>query len=298
MRVTKHPDELKNWLRSLEGVHSVLAAGGDGSAIALVNAIDQVMGPGEVWPTVGILPLGTGNAWAHASGAFKLGRAVEMLRRMHGPLPTRRFGLVRCEGVLTSFAGCGWDAEILNDYKEQLSAARGPAKPLAKTVYGYLGAMLLRTTPKTIWHGQARVRVEHLEGEVFTVSGDGRILAVEGAEPGQVLYEGPASVAGCASCPEFGYGFRAFPFAERLPGYMNVRVYDRNALAAIKDIPKLWRGVHPLRGMRDWFSKRVRMTYSRPMALQIGGDAVGTRTSIEYAVGERDVRLVDWRACA
>ncbi|MEO8799925.1 MAG: diacylglycerol kinase, partial [Polyangiaceae bacterium] len=73
-------------------------------------------------------------------------------------------------------------------------------------------------------------------------------------------------------------------------------VYDRPALLAIKDIPKIWRGQHPLAGMRDWFTSAVRMTFSRPTPLQIGGDAVGERISIEYKVADRQVEVVDFRA--
>ena len=61
-----------------------------------------------------------------------------------------------------------------------------------------------------------------------------------------------------------------------------MRVYDRHALSAVANIPKLWRGEHPLRGMHDWFATHIRMTFSRPVPLQIGGDAVGTRQTIEF----------------
>ena len=68
------------------------------------------------------------------------------------------------------------------------------------------------------------------------------------------------------------------------------------ALSAIKDIPKIWVGQHPLRGMRDWFTSAVRMTFSRPMPVQVGGDAVGERLSIEYRVAKRQVDVIDFRA--
>jgi diacylglycerol kinase family enzyme len=76
---------------------------------------------------------------------------------------------------------------------------------------------------------------------------------------------------------------------------MNVRVYDQKALRAMRDIPKLWRGHHPLRGMHDWFAKEVRMTFSRPMPLQIGGEAIGSRLTVEYRASPRQVAAVDWR---
>ena len=296
IRLTKTIDEIEGWLKTVGDARCVLAAGGDGTAIALVNAMHHVVPKNAPLPCVGLLPLGTGNAWARASGARKLGQLVDVLAGLGpGTLPTRKFGLVECEGVLTGFAGCGWDAQVLNDYKNQLEASRGPGKRVAKSVYGYLGAVLFRTTPRQVILGRPHVLIENMGDEVYTVDPAGRIVKMEGVGNGAVLYEGLASVAGCATVPEFGYGFRAFPFAERLIGQLNVRIYDRTALGALSDLRPLWHGTHPLRGMRDWFASAVRMTFSRPMPLQVGGDAVGERQTVDYRISERTIEILDWR---
>ncbi|HEX7667780.1 MAG TPA: diacylglycerol kinase family protein [Polyangiaceae bacterium] len=297
LRLTKSIGEIESWLASLKDPKCVLAAGGDGTSIALLNAMQRFYPADRPFPTIGLLPLGTGNAWARTSGASKLGFAVRSLKRLDSDaIPTRRFGLVEVEGGLTSFVGTGWDAQVLNDYKNQLEQARGLGKPVAKSVYGYLTAMLFRTAPKTLLFGRPHLLIENLGDEVYTLTPAGRVVPLEGAKHGTVLYDGPMSVAGAATCPEYGYGFRAYPFAERFLGLINARVYDREALPAIKDIPKIWRGQHPLKGMRDWFTSAVRMTFSRPTPLQIGGDAVGERISIDYKVAKRQVEVVDFRA--
>lgn len=173
--------------------------------------------------------------------------------------------------------------------------AASPSSRVAKSVWGYVGAMFLRTAPKTMLYGRPHVIIENLGPEVLTVGRDGKVRPLERARRGTILYEGMASVAGAATCPEFGYGFRAYPFAERLLGFMNVRVYDVSAARAIADIPKLWRGQHPLRGMHDWFATEVRMTFSRPSPLQIGGEATGTRLTVDYKSSARFVDALDWR---
>jgi diacylglycerol kinase family enzyme len=295
VRLTKTIEELSSWLRTLNEPTCILAAGGDGSAIALVNALNRITPAGLPFPPVGVLPLGTGNAWAHATGAKKLDASLQLLLAPPASLPTRSYGLVDCEGTLTHFAGSGWDAQILDDYKKQLEASTGPAYQVNKTAYGYVTATLLRTAPKTILFGRPHVIIENLGDDVFTMTADRKILRLAGVKHGDVLYDGMSSVAAASTCPEFGYGFRAFPFAERMLGMINVRVYDRSAQAAIPNIPKLWRGAHPLRGMHDWFATAVRMTFSRPVPLQIGGDAVGSRQSIEFRYGGRDVAMLDWR---
>jgi diacylglycerol kinase family enzyme len=298
VKLTRTQDEATAWLRELlpKKPKVIFAAGGDGTAIALVNALSRVT-DGEL-PPVGVLKLGTGNAWANVVGAPKLAGALDILRTLadrEGPLPLRRFGLVDAGGTLTHFAGAGWDAEILNDYKEQLAQSKGPPRFFAKSVYGYVSAMFMRTAPKSIVHGRPHVLIENLGDEVYTVDSSGAIARVEGAKRGTVLWDGLMSVAGAATCPEFGYHFRAYPFAERMLGMINVRVFDRSTLGGIASIPRLWTGRHPLRGMHDWFTTAARFTFSRPMALEVGGDSLPPRRTVEMRICPREARILDWR---
>jgi diacylglycerol kinase family enzyme len=295
VRLTRTPDEVDAWLRGLRAPRCILAAGGDGTIIALVNALRRVHGDAP-FPPIGVLPLGTGNAWAHSTGAPKLHESIQRAAESRGPLVVRSFGLVECEDTLTHFAGCGWDAQVLDDYKKQLAQSKGPSKWVSKSVYGYVTAMISRTAPKSILFGRPRVIIENLGDEVYTITADRKLLKINGAKLGTVLYDGPMSVAGSATSPDLGYKFRAYPFAERLPGMMNVRVYDQSTIRAILSIPDIWSGKHPLEGMHDWFATAVRMTFSRTIPLQIGGDAVGSRQTVEYRVSERRVDLLDWRA--
>jgi diacylglycerol kinase family enzyme len=293
VRLTRSIDEVLGWLRTIKDPRCILSAGGDGSAVALLNALDRVVPKSETFPPVGALPLGTGNAWAHALGARKLDTCIRALAKHDGPIPTKRYGLFTCDGVLTFFGGCGWDAQILDDYRLQLEAS--PSNRISKSAMGYLTAMLLRTVPKTVLYGRPHVIIENLGTDVYTITPECKLVRLSDVGRGAILYEGMASVAGAATCPNFGYGFRAYPHAERLLGYMNVRVYDQTAGTAVADIPKLWKGQHPLRGMTDWFATEVRMTFSRPMPLQIGGEAIGSRLTVEYKISDRVVDALDWR---
>jgi diacylglycerol kinase family enzyme len=293
IRLTKSADEVHGFLRSLGPVKAVMAAGGDGSAVTLLTALDAVTPIDRELPAFGVLPLGTGNAFAHSLGARTLDACVRALRQNRGPLPTRSTRVFSCDEKLTFFAGSGWDAEILDDYRAQLETA--PSRRVAKSVWGYLSAVVLRTAPKTLLHGKARVRVESLAPEVYGIDARGSVRRLEGVGVGALLYEGPASVAGCATCPEFGYRFRAYPHAERMPGLLNVRVYEQTTLRALRDIPRLWRGQHPLEGMTDWFTSHVRMTFSRDVPLQVGGEAVGQRRVVDYRISPREVRAIDFR---
>jgi hypothetical protein len=39
--------------------------------------------------------------------------------------------------------------------------------------------------------------------------------------------------------------------------------------------------------MHDWFATEVRMIFSRPMPLQIAGEAVGMRQTVDYKLSPR-----------
>lgn len=295
VRLTRTSEEVDAWLRRLEAPRCILPAGGDGTVMALINALRRVYGE-RPFPCIGVLPLGTGNALAHATGAPKLDIALQRITEAKDPLVARPFGLVECDGTLTHFAGAGWDAQILDDYREQLKIAKGPSRWLSKSLYGYAVATILRSAPKALLTRRPNVIVENLGDDVYTITADQKLLKINGAKRGTVLYDGPVSVAGCSTSPDLGYGFRAYPFAERFPGMLNVRVYDTGTFSAIASVAALWRGKHPLQGMHDWFTTSVRMTFSRPVPFQIGGDSVGSRQTVEYRVADRQVGLLDWRA--
>jgi hypothetical protein len=295
VRLTRTTREIDAWLRTLPPLRAVLSAGGDGTAVALMNALARITPDDVPFPTLGVLPLGTGNGWAHALGAPKLHRCLDLLASYGDALPGRRCTLVDVEGTLAHFAGAGYDAMILDDYKRQLEGSKGPGRIVSKSVYGYVGATFFRTAPRVAIFGNPHVLVENLGDQVFGIDDRGRPHLMEDVGRGAVLYDGTVGTASVGTCPEFGYRFRAFPFAERMPGFINVRTYDRGALGAVSSIPWLWKGQHPLRGMHDWFATHIRMTFSRPVPLQIGGDACGHRRTIEYRAAERTARMLDWR---
>lgn len=295
VRLTRSAGGIDAWLRVLRAPRGILAAGGDGTAVALVNALARVTREDAPLPIAGLLPLGTGNGWANALGAPKLHQCLELLARRPGPLPTHECGLIDVEGTLAHFAGSGWDAMILDDYKRQLEVSVGPGRRMSKSVYGYVMAALLHTVPRVAATGNPRVVIENLGDSVYAIDGRGRPERLPCSARGAVLYDGPAGAASVGTCREFGYRFKAFPFAERMPGFINVRVYARGALGAVSSISQLWQGTYPLRGMHDWLAIHVRMTFSRPVPLQVGGDALGLRRVIEYRAATRRVKMLDWR---
>lgn len=270
----------------------LLAGGGDGTITGLVN---EFRAQGLALPALGVLPLGTGNAWAHVTGAPRPAKALQQLAAYGERLPPLRpFALVRVEGSLAPFAGTGWDAELVQDFKSQL-ASSGPLRGTQAGLRGYLGALFSRTIPRHVFgDGNPQVSLYNLGEPALTVDAQGAIRPLPGGETGALLYRGPAGVAGAATTPEWGFGFKAFPFAQALPHRLSVRVYSGTVLEATRNMFKLWRGAHPMPRMHDFFVQRVRMEFDRDVPFQVAGDVIGLRRSVEFELAEESVQLIDW----
>lgn len=279
----------------------VVSAGGDGTALALLNTLRSKLGsaalPGEA--ALGLLPLGTGNGWANAVGAPRWREAIAALGRLvqqcPAALPIRRFGLVEVEGVVGPFAGTGWDAELIDDFNAQKAGPGILPDRYRRGVAGYLHGLATRTIPRNLTRREfAEVEITNTGEDALTVDDEGRQAKLPGGEHGKVLYRGPASVCGAGTAPEWGFGFRAFPFAGLMPKRMHLRVYGAGPVEATLSIPRLWRGEHPMRNMHNWLVTSCHASFSRPVPFQVGGDRLGMRQEVDYRLAPDEVDLLDW----
>lgn len=293
---------LEDVTRFVHGLHThgvprvLLSGGGDGTAIGLLDALRA---GSHDFPTLGIVKLGTGNAWAASTQAPTPHRAVETVARAvergHQSLPTSDFWLVEVEGRLTPFAGSGWDAEVLHDYKEQREALPPQLKRFAEGAPGYFASLFTRTVPRNLFsRSRPRVRLVNLGAEALTFDPHGNVVAVPNSGPGTVLYDGPYGVAGAGTSNELGFGFKALHFARTVAGRMHARVYAAGPAEATRRLPQLWTGQHPLPHSHDFLLTHCRMEFDREVPVEIGGDAIGLRQSVEYRVAPQVVKLVDW----
>ena len=248
----------------------VLAAGGDGTALLIVNAMRASLrkagGAGRA-PLFGMLPLGTGNAWAHTTGAPRWDECVERLceaLRRESPLPKRRFDLVEVEGMLAHFVGTGWDAEMIDDFYRQQQGFSVLTPSARKGVLGYLQGMVLYTIPRHVLaKTHAEVELANTGDDTYTVDDEGRAVRMDNKGPGAVLYRGFQSVCAAGTTPEWGYHFRAFPFVGLLPRRMCVRIYAASAIEGTFRSGALWRGVHPMPKMHTWLLTRCKFSFTQ-----------------------------------
>jgi diacylglycerol kinase family enzyme len=297
----------------------VLSAGGDGTAIALLNALRRAGKPTKsvvsdvtselrpralrprLGPPIGVLKLGTGNAWARVTGSPPWKSAFALLRSLlaaNAAPPLRSYDLIDVEGQVAHFTGTGWDAELVDDFHAQKTGAGILPPGRRHGLLGYLHALMTRTVPRNLTTPQAEVEIVNSGAEAMTVDALGAPVRMNGMSAGRVLYSGPTSVCAAGTTPEWGFGFRAFPFAGKVEGRFSLHNYNAGALEALMHSPGLWRGTHPMPKMDSWFLTRARLNFSRKVPFQIGGDLLGHRDSIEYVIAPEHVELVDWTSLA
>lgn len=297
------PEATIFWTRSLEeaqdaveailesGFTTVFSGGGDGTTIDLLNRLIRY----EKFPRVGVLRLGTGNAlatWVSAAtpsedlAAWSQGAAFR-------EFPLR---LVRAEGESTPFAGLGWDAAVLNDYrwvKQQLKGT--PLETRSQHLAVYLASAFGRTVPRMAVARKAPiVSIEVLEGEAWRVDRyGGRKDPVVG--PGEVLYRGPAHMTAFGSTPYYGYAMKMLPHAGVLASHFQLRVSAMSLVEAVNELPRIWTGGLEHERLFDFISQAVRITFDEPVPYQSGGEARGLRNELVARMGRVTVPVLSFR---
>lgn len=280
------------------GYGTVLTGGGDGT---FTNVVTQVVrmarARGQKPPRFGLLRLGTGNAlsWVVGSSGRKgqlLAADVLRLRDEAGARPLR---LCEVEGILAPFCGFGTDANVLADYH----AVRDgffkklpiPHKWVAGAV-SYAVAATTRTIPKYLVKPIPFVRVTNIGGDAFKIGPNGRPLDRPIAN-GERIFEGQARMVSCGTIPYYGFGFRVFPYADERPDKMALRITTIGSIEFVTKFKPIWRGeyMNP-ETLFDYLVDKVRIEIDPLTAFQIGGDAMGDRSSVEVSMTE-PIELVD-----
>lgn len=275
----------------------VFTGGGDGTVVDFIDRITRVSEELADYPqpNIGILRLGTGNAIAQmvSSGSFSsdirsyIANGFRDLQTLH---------LIEAEGRRFPFSGLGWDAEILNDYRDFKAAWEGKAVlgKAVQNVGGYFGAFFLRTFPRivsrTVRRAKPRVVVTNLGERAVRIGSGGVVRSLFG--PGEVLYDGPLVIAMAATAPYYGFGLKVMPYAGQAQNAMHLRLGNMPVTAAIANLGPLWRGEWEHDEMRDFYVMHVRLDFDSDVPFQIGGDAEGLRRSMEFRFSEATVQLV------
>jgi hypothetical protein len=167
---------------------------------------------------------------------------------------------------------------------------------VASGVKGYGLAIALRSAPRQLLQRPVYTEIVNAGGTAWRLGPDGEPVG-RPIEHGDLLYAGPCMLAAGGTVPYYGFGLRAFPFAGRRPGSLQLRVATRIPVAAlVANVSRIFSGEFAHPGLLDFQVDRVAMTFDRPLPLQVGGDAEGARDRLEMGVAPRPVEVLDFGA--
>ena len=290
----------------------VFSGGGDGSFVNLINlATDYVkkknlarglltkFNPPLEMPHFGVLKLGTGNGISSFVGSRAGTKHLE--HAIHsGDFKTMEMALIESGERLFHFAGSGFDARVLSDYKLFMNSLKTPqARKNFSGLPGYFMSGLGKTVPESVLRpdrGEVRIEVEGEDNAYHMHHAKGKDTAVETTS--RVLYSGPSTAVAVATEPFYGYNIRAFPFANLREGYMNLRVLLAKPVSIVANMGQFWNGSYRGQGVVDFLVKKIKVTYEKATPMHIGGDFETFTRSLVYSVTPQTCKLIDFRGLA
>ncbi len=279
------------------GFDVIFAGGGDGTIVTMLSAIRDIVSSGGARPVppIGILKLGTGNAWTYAVGAKGgLGQLAHVARGGH--FFTADGCLIEAGGLLCPFAGMGWDAQILNDYYDLNKRHEGGLfSPFTKNLFGYFLAAATRTIPRFAGRAEIpEVEVTCTGTRLLKPDGNGGFVPIPDRQ-NTIIYHGPASLVAAGTIPFFGYKIRAFPHAGKVPGTMHLRIVNLDPGDAVRHLRGFWKGTYFSSDVIDFLADGIRITSADDQPIEVGGDPKGYSRSIELTVSDFTATIVAFR---
>lgn len=303
---TKKVDQVEGAVADIleRGFDLIFCGGGDGTIVGVVTAAVDVSsrivsngGPISI-PTIGILKMGTGNAWAWATGVDGGLKQIERIRNGE-EYSKATFDLLSVKGRLCPFAGMGIDAQVLNDYYDLMRKLhKSPLKRFFVGLNGYIFSSLTKSIPavKAMTKGgkSPEVEITFTGDKTFKLNRKGHFESLEDVMDGAV-FRSRANIVACGTIPYFGYAFRAFPLAEAMSGTMHLRIANVRPAEAIRNVPRLWRGTYNGPEFIDFLTDAVNIKFDREMPLEVGGDPHGYTSEIDFEVPEFKVNVISYK---
>lgn len=285
--------------RAYEGV---LFGGGDGTFVRCLTDIADEARLAEVpLPGVGVLRLGTGNALADTLGASRstLDGLVKDLRRARLARPersVRTLPLLHIDGKLTPFAGCGLDAQILDDFAslgQAIDGAAGEFAPHLGAGWRYAMTVAFRSTPRFIMTELPKLEIINTGGPAWVVDWRTGHLREKPLPTGAVLFRGRAALCSASTIPYFGLKMKMFPYAEMRQGRFQLRCSTASAYETLRNLPAVFKGEYRSPNLHDFLCESIAVRMERPVPVQIGGDLQeGLRDTLQISLAEKPVRVL------
>lgn len=267
----------------------LFCGGGDGTVICAINLVNNFAKqmPHAPIPRIGVLRLGTGNALARFLEAHNPKDDIKRILSGKRIKPVEVSMIETSSGQLTPFAGIGYDGELMNDFESVKDIFfDSPFRKFFSSVFGFTVAGVLKTLPRQVARDLPVVRVNssHPVYRISNVNGVDQEIYLD---DGKLLFEGVAPLICVGTIPSLGYGITMFPFANKRPGYMHLRISAVPIPTALSNLyPSIWHGKFRHKKLYDFLVKDVTIESEESLPFQIGGDAMGYKKSLYFKVSK------------
>ncbi|HAV78041.1 MAG TPA: hypothetical protein DCX53_11895 [Anaerolineae bacterium] len=238
---TVYPGHAIDLAKTSEGYDMVIAMGGDGTVHEVMNGLMKI--PENKRPILGVVPVGSGNDFAHGIGASLI--STEALQRaINGEASTVDLGLMTDENGRTEYfdntLGIGFGAMV---------TIRSHKLPILRGFLMYLAAVIQTII---IDHNPMQMQIE-TDGEKWEQS----VIYL-------VLSNGPRE----------GGGFHIAPDAKIDDGILDfAMITNVSRLMMFRIVPEVMKGTHPrFKQVRMGRCKKFTLSADRPLYIHADGE--------------------------
>lgn len=276
------------------GYPYIFSGGGDGTAIGTINLLSKIAKtmPEHSIPRIGVLRLGTGNALARMLGARSPEEDIKAILSGRTLRPLMVNMVETVDGMLAPFAGIGYDGELMNDFLAVKKLfARSPFKNFFSNIMGFTIAGVFKTLPRQIGR---TLPIVHIASSMPAY----RIVNIKGKDEeiflpkGTELYSGRSPLICVGTIPLLGYGIKMFPFANKRPGYMHLRISAVPLTLCMANLfPAVWNGTFRHPKLYDFLVKDVSIDSNEDLPYQFAGDAMGYKKQLHFNISSKPVGM-------
>jgi len=237
----------------------IVAAGGDGTVADVIQGIINC--PKEKKMTLGIIPMGSGNAFRKSFGISKnLKRSVDLIARGKN----REIDLVNIEGKAAAFGSTGATAQVvLEKLKGKIPGFFGHFFASAKVL-----KMSRREMDIELFDGVDKSG-KHFDHKRFT-------LKVFDCVIGKTKH--------------FGYGWRVAPEAKIDDGYIDITFFQNTGLTYFLLFPSIYLGLYQ-KFLKHFKAKKVIIRGDK-LPLQYHGELLGIKDKIEMEIIPKALKVI------
>ncbi|HET7505968.1 MAG TPA: diacylglycerol kinase family protein [Kofleriaceae bacterium] len=256
------------------GYEVLCTGGGDGTFMLAAAALCE-LAPAAM-PALMPLRLGTGNAVHDVCGSSRptrRGLAHDLARAADPREPAAPLRLLEVDGRLTQFAGVGLDADWAADYAWLIKrhVGTGPLLPLVRGAPGYALTALGLTIPRLVRRPFVQMKLI-ARGGASRLDAEGR--SVGELADGEVLYEGPATMASMSTVASYSAGFAYFRHVDRIGDAFEVKVAIASAYQVVRHARRVLGGGHDPARVLDFAARGLTVELPVATRYHVGGDVL------------------------